>query len=105
DIIDEGYNDILEKVEKVLVNNEKIINSYQSTNFSTSVNIEEGKFTILYENMKKPYPAILIISTIDDYNQKYKTNINLEEDEILLTHNISGLNESKTLSFGGSDFK
>lgn len=105
DIIDKGYDDIIYEVEKVLVNNEKITNSYQSTNFSTSVNIEEGKFTILYENMKKPYPAILIISTIDDYNQKYKTNLSLEEDEIFLTHNISGLKETKNLSFGGSDFK
>lgn len=103
--IDEGYKQIIETAENSLVKNEKITNLYRITNYMTSINIEEGELSLLSENTKNRYPGMIFVSTIDDYNKKNKTNIKLEEDEILVFHNIDKLKSTPTLTFAGYDYK
>lgn len=103
--IDEGYKQIIEIAENSLKNDEKITNLYRITNYITSINIKEGELSLLSENTKNRYPGMIFVSTIDDYNKKNKTNVKLEEDEILVFHNIDKLKSTPTLTFAGYDYK
>ncbi len=82
--LDQFYEDIQTQLEANNIDIERMIHFQQ---YSLAVRIKENEF--LYDNEGGNFEvAILICMTIDEYNRAYNSNVQLDDQEILMSTNF-----------------
>jgi hypothetical protein len=106
DILENGEErkkEILNILNKVLKEDEKIKNLTVKKTITNPVINENGKITPLGKG--REISSFLIIETLEDFNKNNNTNYTLKDDEVLCATNSKNLKNYDSLDFAGKNYK
>lgn len=106
DILENGEErkkEILNILNRVLKEDEKIKNLTVKKTIMNPVINENGKITPL--GKRRELSAFLIVETLEDYNRNNNTNYTLNDDEVIYSTNSKKLNNYDSMDFAGKNYK
>ena len=106
DILENGEErkkEILDVLNKVLKEDEKIKNLTVKKTMMNPVINENGKITPL--GKRSELASFLIIETLEDFNKNNNTNYTLNDDEVLYSTNSKNLKNYDSMEFAGKNYK
>ena len=106
DILENGEErkkEILNILNRVLKEDEKIKNLTVKKTIMNPVINENGKITPL--GKRRELSAFLIVETLEDFNRNNNTNYTLNDDELLYSTNSKSLKDYESLDFAGKNYK